>query len=62
MWNERTTCGPLLAFAIGACALSLVATAQAAGAYPSKPIRFLVPYAPGGSTERDRSHDRAALG
>ena len=51
MWNERTTCGPLtLAFAIGACALSLVATAQAAGAYPSKPIRFLVPYPPGGST------------
>ena len=52
MWNERTTCGPLtLAFAIGACALSLVATAQAAGAYPSKPIRFLVPYPPGGSTD-----------
>ena len=52
MWNDRKTCGLLtLAFAIGACAPSLSAAAEAASVYPSKPIRFLIPYPPGGSTD-----------
>jgi tripartite-type tricarboxylate transporter receptor subunit TctC len=46
--GRRTTC---VSLAAGAAGLLLPWTARAQGSYPDKPVKFLVPYPPGGGTD-----------
>jgi len=52
LWAPGSLCGVRhLAFAFVAALLPLLATAQSADPYPSRPVKMLVPYAPGGATD-----------
>ena len=49
--TNRTLTSTATAAILATVALTGVASARAADAYPARPIRFLVPYPPGGSTD-----------
>lgn len=60
---KKTTLNPVLLAAVAAACLSATAGAQAqAQAYPSKPVRLVVGYAPGGSTDLSARMIADALG
>jgi tripartite-type tricarboxylate transporter receptor subunit TctC len=49
--SPRASALPWLALAVASAWLPLAATAQSVTEYPQRPVRMLIPYAPGGATD-----------